>query len=87
MDASVGCGRTLAAEGPSYLAVIPVGHAGGYSRALGGRARALIRGRSAPVVGRVRMNILRADVTAIPGVSIGDEFLASPSPSIPCIMA
>ncbi|MBD3872937.1 MAG: hypothetical protein IFK91_08490 [Acidobacteria bacterium] len=53
MDASVGCGRTLAAEGPSYLAVILVGHAGGYSRALGGRARALIRGRSAPVVGRV----------------------------------
>ncbi len=71
MDASVGCGRTLAAEGPIYLAVIPVGHAGGYSRAL-------IRGRSAPVVDRVCMNILRADVTAIPGVSIGDEFLASP---------
>ena len=36
MDASVGCGRTVAAEGPSYLAAILVGHAGGYSRALGG---------------------------------------------------
>ena len=53
-------------------------HAGGYSRALSGRARALIRGRSAPGGGRVCMNILRADVTAIPWVSIGDEFLASP---------
>ena len=55
------------------MAVIPVGYADGYSRALGNRARALIRGRSAPVVGRVCMNILVADVTDIPEVSIGDE--------------
>jgi len=72
-DASVGYGRTWTARRPSQLAVIPVGYADGYSRALGNRARALIRGRSAPVVGRVCMNILVADVTDIPEVSIGDE--------------
>ena len=55
------------------MAIIPVGYADGYSRALGNRARALIRGRSTPIVGRVCMNILMVDVTDIPEVSIGDE--------------
>jgi alanine racemase len=72
-DESVGYGRTWTARRPSQLAVIPVGYADGYSRALGNRGRVLIRGRSAPVVGRVCMNILMADVTDIADVSIGDE--------------
>ena len=72
-DASVGYGRTWTANRQSQLAVIPVGYADGYSRALGNRSRVLIHGRSAPVVGRVCMNILMADVTDIPEVSIGDE--------------
>jgi len=72
-DESVGYGRTWTARRPSQLAVIPVGYADGYSRALGNRGRVLIQGRSAPIVGRVCMNILMADVTDIPGVSIGDE--------------
>jgi alanine racemase len=72
-DASVGYGRTWTARRPSQLAVIPIGYADGYSRSLGNRSRVLIRGRSAPVVGRVCMNILMADVTDIPGVTIGDE--------------
>ena len=72
-DESVGYGRTWTASRASQLAVIPVGYADGYSRSLGNRSRVLIRGRSAKVVGRVCMNILMADVTDIPGVSIGDE--------------
>jgi alanine racemase len=70
---SVGYGRSWTARRPSQLAVIPVGYADGYSRALGNRSRVLIRGRSAPVVGRVCMNILMVDVTDLPEVSIGDE--------------
>jgi len=72
-DESVGYGRTWRARRPSQLAVIPVGYADGYSRALGNRSRVLIRGRSAPVVGRVCMNILMADVTDIPEVAIVEE--------------
>jgi alanine racemase len=72
-DASVGYGRTWTARRDSLLAVIPVGYADGYLRALGNRARVLIHGRSAPVVGRVCMNILMADTTDIPDVSVGDE--------------
>jgi len=70
---SVGYGRTWTARRPTQLAVIPVGYADGYSRSLGNRGRILIRGRSAPVVGRVCMNILMADVTDILDVSVGDE--------------
>ena len=73
VDESVGYGRTWTARRPSQLAVIPVGYADGYSRCLGNRSRVLIHGRSAPVVGRVCMNIMMADVTDIPDVEIGDE--------------
>jgi alanine racemase len=72
-NASVGYGRTWTARRDSLLAVIPVGYADGYVRVLGNRARVLVNGRSAPVVGRVCMNILMADITDIPDVSIGDE--------------
>ncbi len=70
---SVGYGCTWRARRPTRLAVIPVGYADGYSRALGNRSHLLIRGASAPVVGRVCMNILLADITDIPDVAIGDE--------------
>lgn len=72
---SVGYGRTWTARRTTELAVIPVGYADGYSRALGNRSRVLIRGSSAPVVGRVCMNIMMADVTDIDGVEIGDPVL------------
>lgn len=70
---TVGYGRSWTALRPTRLAVIPVGYADGYPRALGNRARVLIRAQRAPVVGRVCMNIMMADVTDIPDVEVGDE--------------
>ena len=70
---TVGYGRTWRALRPTRLAVIPVGYADGYARALGNRARVLVRGQPAPVVGRVCMNILMADVTDAGPVRVGDE--------------
>jgi len=70
---SVGYGRTWTALRDTNIGVIPVGYADGYSRSLGNRARVAVRGRAAPVVGRVCMNILMADVTDVPGVEIGDR--------------
>ena len=64
---TVGYGRSWTALRPTTLAVVPVGYADGYPRSLGGRSRVLVHGRPAPVVGRVCMNILMADVTDIPG--------------------
>lgn len=69
---SVGYGRAWRALRDTVLAVIPVGYADGYPRELGNRARVAVRGRHAPVVGRICMNILMVDVTDIPDVEIGD---------------
>ncbi|MBI5442078.1 MAG: alanine racemase, partial [Deltaproteobacteria bacterium] len=58
---------------PSTLGVVPVGYADGYRRALGNRASALVRGRRAPVVGRVCMDLAVLDLTDVPGARGGDE--------------
>jgi alanine racemase len=71
--ATVGYGRTWTALRRTRLAVIPVGYSDGYSRCLGNRARVLVRGCRAPVVGRVCMNIMMIDVTDVPGVQVGEE--------------
>lgn len=67
---SIGYGRARTARRPVQLTVIPVASADGYSRALGHRPRAAIRGCSAPRVGRVSISFIAADVTDIEGVEI-----------------
>lgn len=68
----IGYGLTFRPTRPTLIAVIPVGYADGYPRALSGRARILLHGRPAPVVGRVCMDIVMADVTDVGGVRVGD---------------
>jgi alanine racemase len=70
--ATVGYGRTWAASRPSRIALVMCGYADGYRRGLGNRAHLLVRGRRVPVVGRVAMDMCMADVTAVPGVAVGD---------------
>ena len=70
---SVSYGGTWRAERPSMVATIPVGYAHGYVRALSNRATLLVRGRRAPVIGRVTMEDLLCDVTDVSGTQIGDE--------------
>ena len=69
---SVSYGRTYTAAGPIRAATVPVGYADGYPRLLSGRGRVLIRGRSAPIIGRVCMDQMVVDVTGIPGAAEGD---------------
>ena len=70
---TVGYGRTWKAMTDSRIAVLPVGYADGWPRALGGRAHVLIGGRRAPLVGRICMNLCMADVTHVPGAAAGDD--------------
>jgi alanine racemase len=70
--ATVGYGRTWAAARPSRIALVMCGYADGYRRSFGNRAHLLVRGRRAPVVGRVAMDMCMVDVTAVPGVAAGD---------------
>ncbi len=56
----------------TVIAIVPVGYWHGFSRALSGRARVLIHGKFARVLGRVSMNMITVDVTDIPRVAVGD---------------
>ena len=70
---TVGYGRAWKAPVESRIAVLPVGYADGYLRALSGNAYVLLHGQRAPLVGRVCMNLCMADVTHIPEAQAGDE--------------
>lgn len=69
---TTGYGGTFVAERPTSLAIIPAGYADGLDRRLAGRGAVLIRGRRAPIVGSVCMDMLMADVTGM-DLSPGDE--------------
>ncbi|MGE0461565.1 MAG: alanine racemase [Vicinamibacterales bacterium] len=69
----VGYGARFTAERPTSLAIVPAGYADGLDRRLEGRGVALVRGRRAPIVGAVSMDMLTVDVTDIPEVNPGDE--------------
>ncbi len=70
---SAGYSSTWQASRPSIIATVPVGYADGLPRALSNRGRVLIRGRAAPIVGNVSMDLITVDVTDIPGASLRDE--------------
>ncbi len=57
----------------SLIATLPVGYADGFSRRHSNCGQVLVRGRRAPVVGTVCMDMCLIDVTEIPGVSLHDE--------------
>jgi len=68
----IGYGCTYKTSHSTRLAIIPVGYYDGYDRCTTG-AHVLIRGKRAPVRGRVCMNILMVEVTDIPEACLEDE--------------
>jgi len=68
----VGYGSRFVASGPATVAVVPAGYADGLDTRLAGRGHVLVRGRRAPIVGAVSMDMLTVDVTGTE-VSPGDE--------------
>ena len=70
---TISYGRTFTASQDMTVATVSVGYADGYPRALSNRGRVLIHGMFAPVVGRVCMDQLVVDVSAVPGVKTGDR--------------
>lgn len=72
--ATVSYGREFTADREMRVATVPVGYADGYPRALcPGGAEVLIRGQRCPVLGRICMDQLMADVTGVPGAAMGDR--------------
>ncbi len=69
----VGYGGTYTTKRTTRVATIPVGYADGYPRALSNQGRVLVRGQSAPIIGRVCMDQFMVDVTDIPEAGEGDR--------------
>lgn len=69
----IGYGCTYETTHESRIAVLPVGYYDGYDRAMSNLAYVLIRGKRAPVRGRICMNMCMVDVTDIPDAEPGDD--------------
>ncbi len=66
-------GGTYHTDEPRRIATIPVGYADGYARGLSNKGSVIIRGKRAPIRGRVCMDQFMVDVTDIPDVKCGDK--------------
>jgi alanine racemase len=69
---SVSYGRTYTAKKRIKVATIAMGYADGLLRSLSNKGVCLIKGKKAPFVGRVCMDMTMVDVSHVPGVKVGD---------------
>jgi alanine racemase len=69
----LGYSWTWRAARPSRIATVPMGYADGLPRSLSNRGAVLVRGRRAPIVGTVSMDLTMIDVTDVEGAALRDE--------------
>ncbi len=69
----VGYGGVWRAARPSRLAIVAAGYGDGLPRSIPSGAPVLIGGHRAPVAGRVSMDMIAADITDLPPVTVGDR--------------
>ena len=72
-NVSVSYGRHFISKDIRKIATVSIGYADGYPRSLSNKGYVLIRGKKAPILGRVCMDQFMVDVTQIEGVSFGDK--------------
>ena len=71
---TIGYNRKGIARKDTVIAIVPVGYADGLNRRLGnGRGKLFIRGKAAPIVGNICMDLTMVDVTHFPGSFPGEE--------------
>ena len=66
-------GHTFVTDKPTRIALVPVGYGDGYHRSISNRGEVLVRGRRAPIVGRICMDQFAINVDAIPAAHLHDE--------------
>lgn len=71
--AGVSYGRTFITSRPTLAALVPVGYGDGFHRILSNKGSVLIRGRRAPILGRVCMDQFVVDASSVPDVQQNDE--------------
>ena len=69
---TLGYGRTFEARRSTRVASLALGYDDGLPRLVSNRGHVLVRGRRAPIVGRVSMDLTTVDVTDIPAAALGD---------------
>lgn len=78
-EVDAGCGVsygwTYVTDKKTKLATVTAGYADGYPRAMSNVGRAIVKGRSVPIVGRVCMDQLMLDVTDIPDITTDDQVI------------
>ncbi len=72
----VSYGSTYRTACPTRIATIALGYADGLNRLLSSKGFLLIGGQRCPIIGRVCMDLVMADVTHLPRVAVGDECVA-----------
>ena len=75
----VSYGQTFYTNGPRRIAILSAGYADGLPRSMSNAGNVLIRGKKAPIVGMICMNLTATDITGIKDAETGDEavFLGS----------
>lgn len=70
---TVGYGASYAALGPTRIATIAIGYADGWLRSQSGRGKAWFDGHTLPFIGRVSMDLVTLDASAVPTLRPGDR--------------
>ena len=80
--ASTGYGLTYRFHHPARVALVPIGYADGYFRALSSMAAMRVHGVDCPVRGRISMDQTIIEITAVPAAKVGDRVeIISPDPA------
>lgn len=72
---AIGYGGTFTTKGTAKIAILPAGYADGLNRRLSNRGHVIVKGRFAPIVGRISMDLTLIDVTDVSGIADGDEVI------------
>lgn len=80
-------GRTFRTEETRRIATVTIGYADGYSRLLSGRGEVLVNGVRCPITGRICMDQLMIDVSAVPDARIGSVVTLIGQDGTDCITA
>ena len=71
-DTTVRYGRTFRTTERTRIGVLPIGYADGFFRGCSNRASVLTKQGSAPIRGRICMDMCMVDLTELPDVHVGD---------------
>ncbi len=84
---TLGYGATYRATGWERWATVGIGYGDGLPRALSNRGRCLVKGREAPIIGRISMDVTVVDISGREDISVGDVVTFMGSDGEACISA